>query len=312
MKLKGSIIALVVVVGLIVYNAAYIVDETEQVVVTQFGRIIGQPVTTPGLKFKVPFLQKANYFNKNLLSWDGDPGQIPTLDKKLISVDTFARWKIVDPVKFFQTVNNRFNAIGRLNDIIDPAVRDFITSNLLIEAVRKSNRDLVYVLGREQDQEREGARTKIDVGREKLTSGILQQSQPKLAPFGIEIVDVKIKRINYVEEVRQSVYDRMTAERRRIAEKFRSEGKGEAQKILGEMERDLKQIESDAYRVSQELKGEADAEAIRLYAEAYGLSPEFYSFTRTLELYNESFDEKTSLVLSTNSELLKYLKGYLE
>ena len=312
MKLKGSIIALVIVVGLIVYNAAYIVDETEQVVVTQFGRIIGQPVTTPGLKFKVPFLQKANYFNKNLLSWDGDPGQIPTLDKKLISVDTFARWKIVDPVKFFQTVNNRFNAIGRLNDIIDPAVRDFITSNLLIEAVRKSNRDLVYVLGREQDQEREGARTKIDVGREKLTSGILQQSQPKLAPFGIEIVDVKIKRINYVEEVRQSVYDRMTAERRRIAEKFRSEGKGEAQKILGEMERDLKQIESDAYRVSQELKGEADAEAIRLYAEAYGLSPEFYSFTRTLELYNESFDEKTSLVLSTNSELLKYLKGYLE
>jgi membrane protease subunit HflC len=312
MKLKGSIIALIIAVGLIVYNAAYIVDETEQVVVTQFGKIIGQPVTTPGLKFKVPFLQKANYFNKNLLGWDGDPGQIPTLDKKLISVDTFARWKIVDPVKFFQTVNNRFNAIGRLNDIIDPAVRDFITSNLLIEAVRKSNRDLVYVLGREQDQEREGARTKISVGREKLTSGILQQSQPKLAPFGIEIVDVKIKRINYVEEVRQSVYDRMTAERRRIAEKFRSEGKGEAQKILGEMERDLKQINSDAYRVSQELKGQADAEAIRLYAQAYGLSPEFYSFTRTLELYNESFDEKTSLVLSTNSELLKYLKGYME
>jgi membrane protease subunit HflC len=312
MKIKGSILALIIVVGLIVYNAAYIVDETEQVVVTQFGRIIGQPVTTPGLKFKVPFLQKANYFNKNLLGWDGDPGQIPTLDKKLISVDTFARWKIVDPVKFFQTVNNRFNAIGRLNDIIDPAVRDFITSNLLIEAVRKSNRDLVYVLGREGEQEREGARTKISVGREKLASGILQQAQPKLAPFGIEIVDVKIKRINYVEEVRQSVYDRMIAERRRIAEKFRSEGKGEAQKILGEMERDLKQISSDAYRISQELKGQADAEAIRLYAEAYGLSPEFYSFTRTLELYNESFDEKTSLVLSTNSELLKYLKGYLE
>jgi membrane protease subunit HflC len=316
MRFKGSILALIVVVGLIVYNAAYIVDETEQVVVTQFGRIIGQPVTTPGLKFKVPFLQKANFFNKNLLGWDGDPGQIPTLDKKLISVDTFARWKIVDPVKFFQTVNNRFNAIGKLNDIIDPAARDFITSNLLIEAVRKSNRDLVYVLGREEDQEREQEREKagsrIAVGREKLTDGILQQSQPKLAPFGIEIVDVKIKRINYVEEVRKSVYDRMVAERRRIAEKFRSEGKGEAQKILGEMERDLKQINSDAYRVSQELKGQADAEAIRLYAEAYGLSPEFYSFTRTLELYNESFDEKTSLVLSTDSELLKYLKGYSE
>jgi membrane protease subunit HflC len=209
-------------------------------------------------------------------------------------------------------VNNRFNAIGRLNDIIDPAVRDFITSNLLIEAVRKSNRDLVYVLGRAEDQEREGTRVKINVGREKLTTLILQQAQPKLAPFGIEIVDVKIKRINYVEEVRKSVYDRMIAERRRIAEKFRSEGKGEAQKILGEMERDLKQISSDAYRISQELKGQADAEAIRLYAEAYGLSPEFYSFTRTLEIYTESFDDRTSLVLSTDSELLQYLKGYSE
>ena len=312
MKIKGSIIALIVVAGLVVYNAAYIVDETEQVVVTQFGRIIGEPVITPGLKFKVPFLQKANYFNKNLLSWDGDPGQINTVDKKLISVDTFARWKIVDPVKFFQTVNNRFNAIGRLNDIIDPAVRDFITSNLLIEAVRKSNRDLVYVLVSEVDQEREVERTKIIVGREQLTAGILQQAQPKLAPFGIEIVDVKIKRINYVEEVRKSVYDRMIAERRRIAEKFRSEGKGEAQKILGEMERDLKQISSDAYRISQELKGQADAEAVRLYADAINLSPDFYSFTRTLEIYTDSFDDRTSLVLSTDSELLKYLKGYME
>jgi len=312
MKIKGSIIALIFVVGFVVYHTAYIVDETEQVVVTQFGRIIGQPVTTPGLKFKAPFLQKANYFNKNLLTWDGDPGQIPTLDKKLISVDTFARWKIVDPVKFFQTVNNRFNAVGKLNDIIDPAVRDFITSNLLIEAVRKSNRDLVYVLGREEDQEREKTGIKITVGREKLTSGILQQSQPKVSPFGIEIVDVKIKRINYVEEVRKSVYDRMIAERRRIAEKFRSEGKGEAQKILGEMERDLKQIQSDAYRVSQELKGKADAEATELYARAYGLDPEFYSFTRTLEIYTEALDDKSSLVLSTDSEFLKYLKGYTE
>ena len=312
MKFKGLIIGLIIVIGFVVYHTAYIVDETEQVVVTQFGRIIGQPVTTPGLKFKIPFLQKANYFNKNLLSWDGDPGQIPTLDKKLISVDTFARWKIVDPVKFFQTVNNRFAAIGRLNDIIDPAVRDFITSNLLIEAVRKSNRDLFYVLGGEEGQEREKPDIMIDVGREKLASGILQQAQPKLAPFGIEIVDVKIKRINYVEEVRKSVYDRMVAERRRIAEKFRSEGKGEAQKILGEKERDLKEISSEAYRISQEIKGEADAEAIRLYAEAYGLSPEFYSFTRTLEIYTESFDDRTSLVLSTDSELLKYLKGYSE
>jgi membrane protease subunit HflC len=311
MKLKGIIIALVVIAAIVLYNAAYIVDETEQVVVTQFGRIIGDPVTTPGLNFKIPFIQKANYFEKNLLSWDGDPGQVPTLDKTFIWVDTFARWRIVDPIKFFQTVNNRFNAIGRLNDIIDPAVRNFITSHQLIETVRKSNRELdTYEIGREEEQALRRPTFRVTVGREKITEGILKEAQPKLAQFGIELVDVKLKRINYVEEVRQSVYDRMIAERKQIAEKFRSEGKGEAQKILGDKERDLKQIESQAYQTAQEIKGKADAEATRLYAQAYGVDPEFYSFLRSLEIYEETFDKENTLVLSTDSEFVKYMKGF--
>ena len=314
MKSKGPfIIVILLAVAVLVYQSAYIVNETEQVVVTQFGRIVGDPVTSPGLKFKLPFIQKANYFPKNLLDWDGDPGQIPTLDKTFIWVDTFARWKIGDPIKFFQTVNNPFNAIGRLNDIIDPAVRDYITSNRLIEVVRNSNRELdVQEVGREDEQAQQRPRRRIFIGRQAITEGILKQSQPKLEKFGIELVDVKIKRINYVEEVRQSVYDRMIAERKQIAEKFRSEGKGEAQKILGEKERDLKQITSEAYRAAQEIKGKADAEATSLYADAFGVDPEFYSFVQTLDIYRKSLDEKNTLVLSTDSEFLKYFKALPE
>ena len=311
MKIKGSFLIIAAVVVLLLYNAAYVVDETEQVVITRFGRIIGDPKTAPGLKFKIPFFDQANFFAKNLLDWDGDPGQIQTLDKRFIWVDTFARWKIVDPVKFFQTVNNQFNAIGKLNDIIDPAVRNFITSNPLIEAVRKSNRDLVVQQeGREDEDKDTREAYEINVGREKITEGLLKQAQPKLAKFGIELVDVKIKRINYVEKVRRSVYNRMIAERNRIAEKNRSEGKGEAQKILGEKERDLKRIQSEAYRTAQELKGKADAEATILYAQAYGVDPEFYSFIKTLEIYTESLDQKSTVVLSTDSEFFKFLKDY--
>ncbi len=311
MKFKGIIIIILVIAVILVYNSAYVVDETEQVVITQFGRITGEPKTTPGLRFKIPFIQNANIFNKNLLEWDGDPGQIPTLDKTFIWVDTFARWKIVDPVLFFQTVNNRFNAIGKLNDIIDPSVRNYITSYRLIEAVRTSNRELgVDEIGLEDVDKDKRETYAITFGREKITKGIMDQAQPKLAQFGIELVDVKIKRINYVESVRKSVYDRMIAERNQIAEKFRSEGRGEARKIIGEKERDLKKITSEAYKVAQQIKGKADAEATKIYAKSYGLDPEFYSFTRTLEIYNEALDEKSSLVLSTDSEFLKYLKGY--
>ena len=311
MKTKSIFLIPLAIVAFIIYGAAYTVDETEQVVITQFGRIVGQPKTDPGLKFKIPFIQKANYFNKNLLEWDGDPGQIPTLDKTFIWVDTFARWKIVDPIKFFQTVNNRFNAVGKLNDIIDPAVRNFITSHHLIEAVRSSNRELdTEEVGLESATRRTRVYFQIDVGRQKITQGILEQAQPKLTPFGIELVDVKIKRINYVEEVRKSVYGRMIAERNQIAEKFRSEGKGEAQKILGEKERDLQEIESEAFKKAQKIKGDADAEATVIYAEAYGKDPEFYSFVQTLEIYREALGQNSLLVLSTDSEFLKYLKGF--
>ena len=311
MKNKGiTIIIIVAAAAFLVYNAAYTVDETEQVIITQFGRIVGTPKIDPGLRFKVPFIQRANYFAKNLLDWDGDPGQVPTLDKTFIWVDTFARWKITDPVKFFQTVNNQFSAVGKLNDIIDPAVRNFITSHSLIEAVRKSSR----LLDTSDVEIEERIRTSyaVTVGREKITQGILKQAQPKLAQFGIELVDVKIKRINYVEQVRKSVYDRMIAERKQIAEKYRSEGKGEAQKILGDRERDLQEITSEAYRTAQEVKGKADAEATIIYAEAYGIDPEFYSFVQTLEIYDQSLGEKNTLILSTDSEFLKYLKEYPE
>jgi membrane protease subunit HflC len=311
MKNKSWILIVVVILGILLYSAAYMVDETQQVVITQFGKIMGEPVKTPGLHFKIPVIQKANVFNKNLLDWDGEPGQIPTLDKTFIWVDTFARWKIVDPVKFFKTVNNRFNAITKLNDIIDPAVRNFITSQRLIEAVRKSNRELTTEEEGVEDSKKDARATyRIYFGREKITQGIMKQAQPKLAQFGIELVDVKIKRINYVEEVRKSVYNRMIAERRQIAEKFRSEGKGEARKILGDKERDLQQISSEAYRTAQEIKGKADAEATNIYAQAYGLDPEFYSFVQTLEIYKSALNKDSSLVLSTDSEFLKYLKGY--
>jgi membrane protease subunit HflC len=311
MKNKGILVVIIVAAAaFLVYNAAYTVDETEQVIITQFGRIVGTPKTDPGLRFKVPFIQRANYFAKNLLDWDGDPGQIPTLDKTFIWVDTFARWKITDPVKFFQTVNNQFSAIGKLNDIIDPAVRNFITSHSLIEAVRKSSRSLDTSDVDIEDRIRTSYA--VTVGREKITQGILKQAQPKLAQFGIELVDVKIKRINYVEQVRKSVYGRMIAERKQIAEKYRSEGKGEAQKILGERERDLQKITSQAYRTAQEIKGKADAEATIIYAEAYGVDPQFYSFVQTLETYDQSLDEKNTLILSTESEFLKYLKEYPE
>lgn len=309
MKSKLVILVVAVVAILFVFTAAYVVDETEQVVVTQFGKVVGQPKTEPGLYFKIPFIQNATYFPKNLLEWDGDPGQVPTLDKTYIWVDVFARWRIIDPITFFQTVNNTTSAQGRLDDIIDPAVRNLITENKLIETVRKSNRELdTYEIGLEDIKERPSYR--IVTGREKIAKQILEQAQPKLAKFGIELVDVKIKRLNYVEEVRDSVYGRMIAERKQIAEKFRSEGKGEARKILGEKERDLKRITSEAYRTAQEIKGKADAESTKLYANAYGVDPDFYSFAKTLEIYSDALGKDSSLVLSTDSEFFKYLKGY--
>jgi membrane protease subunit HflC len=314
MKIKGILIAVAVGAAALIFMSAYVVDETEQVVVTQFGKVVAEPKKEPGLYFRLPIIQNTNYFPKNLLQWDGDPGQIPTLEKTYIWVDTFARWKIVDPIKFFQTVSNLVSAEARLDDIIDPAVRNFVTSYRLIETVRWTNRELdTFELGIETEEEskkKQRPRFNITTGREQIEKGILEQAQPKLNPFGIELVDVKIKRVNYVEQVRKSVYGRMIAERKQIAEKFRSEGRGEARKILGDKERDLKQITSEAYRRAQEIKGKADAKATKIYADAFGLDPEFYSFTKTLETYSETLDPDTSIVLSTDSEFLKYFKGY--
>jgi membrane protease subunit HflC len=308
-KPKGFLVILAIIV-FAVFSSAYVVDETEQVVLTQFGRAVGDAKTAPGIYFKIPMIQQANYFPKNLQSWDGDPGQVPTLDKTFIVVDTFARWKIVDPLKFFQTVNNMTGAMGRLDDIIDSAVRNFVTSYPLIETVRMTNRELdVSEVGMEvvKDTSPLG---QVKFGRSNITKGILEQAQPKLKDFGIELVDVKFKQLNYVEEVQKTVYGRMIAERKQIAEKFRSEGKGEARKIEGDMEKDLKEIDSGAYKRAQEISGKADAEATSIYAGALGKDPEFYSFIQTLDIYKDTMDKSTSLVLSTDSELLRFFKGY--
>ncbi len=316
MKIK-ALLAIAGLLVLILFVTAYTVDETEQVVITRFDKV-QRTVNKPGLHFKLPVIEKALVFPNNLQEWDGDPGQIPTRDKTYIWVNTFARWKIVDPVAFFKTVGYVSRAQQRLDEIIDPTVRNFITSNRLIEAVRNSNRELDTFedLGDDRQSQADEQKNKplrfsqVFVGRDKIDTGILTQAKPKLSNFGIELVDVKIKRVNYVEEVRKSVYDRMIAERKQIAQKFRSEGKGEAQKILGEKERELKRIESEAYRTAQEVKGKADAESTKLYAEAYGLDPEFYSFVKTMEVYNEALSENSSIILSTDSEIFKYMKGY--
>ncbi|MFO7560517.1 MAG: protease modulator HflC [Desulfobacterales bacterium] len=316
MKSSNVIIALIVIIGVAFYASAFVVDETEQVVVTRFGKVMGDPKTEPGLNFKIPVFDIANYFPKNLQQWDGESGQVPTLDKTYIWVDTFARWRIIDPVKFFQTVGNTTNAMGRLDDIIDSAARNFITSYPLIESVRQGNRKLVFdVDGKDDvmiqmDVKSPAASYVIKFGRGRITQGIKDQAQPKLFEFGIELVDVKLKRINYVEEVRSTVYERMIAERKQMAEKFRSEGRGEARKWLGKKEKDLKKITSEAYKKAQEIKGKADASVTKTLAQAYGKDPEFYSFIKTLETYDNTFDDKSSIVLSTDSEFFKYLKGY--
>ncbi len=308
-KIIAAIVALVLIA--LISTSAYTVDETEQVIVTRFNKV-KRVVADPGLHFIVPGIDKSIKYPKNLQEWDGDPGQIPTKDKTYIWVDTFARWKIVDPVLFFKTIGPYHKmATNRLNEIIDPAVRNLVTSNRLIEAVRNSNRELdTFEDGLEDVKKDQPSTYGVEIGRAQIDEMILQEAKTKLDKFGIELVDVKIKRIDYVEEVRKSVYGRMIAERKQIAEKFRSEGTGEAQKILGDKELDLKRIKSEAYKTAQEIKGKADAESTRLYADAFGADPEFYSFVKTLEIYRDSLTEDSSLILSTESDLFKYIKGY--
>jgi len=314
-RVSAVLLVVAIVAALVLYNSAYVVNETEQVVITQFGRIVGEAKKTPGLKFKIPFIQMVNYFPKNLLEWDGDPGQIPTKDKTYIWVDTFARWRISDPIVYFQTVKDEFSGLKRLDDIIDPAMRDLISAYPLVESVRNTDRPMDTFDAVQGQAAKEGEETperkvryRVDLGRAEIARQIEKQAREKLADFGIQVVDVKIKRINYIDSVRSSVYDRMIAERNQIAEKFRAEGQGEASNIRGEKERDLQVIKSQAYKQAQEIKGKADAQAIRIYADAYGQDPEFYGFVKTMELYQKTLEKDSTVILSTDSELMKYFK----
>ncbi len=308
-KQTKLILMLALIVGLIivVLDATYIIRETNQVIILQFGKPIGDTVTKPGLHIKVPFIQTTNYFEKRWLEWNGDANQIPTKDKKFIWIDTYARWRISDPLTFFQRVRDERGAHSRLDDIIDGETRNAIANYDLEEVVRSSNRPFEVTEEAGILTEREEVTT-IETGREKISEIILAASSIITPQFGIELKDVRIKRINYIEEVRQEVFDRMIAERQRIAARYRSEGDGRSAEIRGEKERELKRIQSEAYKTAQEIKGTADAEATRIYAAAYNLDPEFYQFMRTLETYRIIMDKETILLLSTDAEFLKYLK----
>ena len=307
------IIAVVVLIAILAVSGAfYMVDETQQVVITQFGRPIGEPVAKAGLYFKTPFIQQANYFEKRILQWDGYPNQIPTKDKRYIWVDTTARWRISDPLKFLQSVTNEAGAQARLDDVIDSATRDFVTSHDLVESIRNTNRlirDDADISAEDEFVLTDDAIEKIDVGRENLTREILSQASRIVPQYGIELVDVRIKRINYVNEVQKRVYERMISERKRAAEQYRSEGQGRRAEIQGQMIKELDEIRSEAYKISQQKKGEADAEATKIYAEAYNQDPDFYAFLKTLETYKGTIDKDTTIMLSTDSEYYRYLKN---
>lgn len=306
---RNILIVIGIILLLIVFlDSAYIVSETNQVIITQFGEPIGGAITSPGMHFKVPFIQKTHYFEKRWLEWDGDPNQIPTKDKKYIWIDTYARWRINDPLVFFQRVRDERGAQSRLDDIIDGETRNAVAKFDLIEIVRSSNREFELSDETLILQISESV-AKIEVGREKLAQIILEHASKITPEFGVELKDVRVKRVNYVDEVQKKVFDRMIAERKRIAAKYRSEGDGRSAEIRGQKERELKRILSEAYRKAQEIKGKADAEATKIYAQAYSADPEFYQFMKTLETYRTTLDKGTWLLLSTDSEFLKYLKG---
>jgi len=298
----------IVLLALFLLSASgYQVGETEQVIITQFGEPKGSPITEPGLHFKIPLIQTANFFEKRFLEWDGSPNQMPTKDKRFIWVDTYARWRITDPLKFFQRLRDERGAQSRLDDILDGETRNAVASYDLIELVRSSNRPAGSV-PIESEEERI-VLEQIAKGRRAITSGILKAAQGRTVDLGIEVLDIRLKRINYVDEVQKDVFARMIAERQRIAERFRSEGQGEAARIQGERQRDLQRIQSEAYRSAQELRGKADAEATAIYADAYGRDAEFYAFVKSLETYERIVDAKTFLVVGTDSDLLKYLRA---
>jgi membrane protease subunit HflC len=308
---KYIIIAIILSIALMaVVSAAFIVNETEQVIITQFGKPVGNPIVEPGIHFKIPLIQQSNFFDRRFLEWDGDPNQVPTKDKRFIWVDTYARWRIKDPLLFFQRVRDERGAQSRLDDILDGETRNAIAKHLLVEIVRSTNREFKQSEDLLAGEEA-GSLAQIKDGREKITRSIIEAAAGRTLALGIELHDLRFKRINYVEEVQKKIYERMITERKRIADKFRSEGQGEASKILGDKERELKRIQSGAYKTAQEIKGKADAEATTIYAQAYNQnqeSQEFYRFLKTMESYYTALSEKDWLILSTEGDFFKYLQ----
>lgn len=306
-EMRLAIIAIVVLFLIVIVSSAlYTVSESEQVVITQFGKPVGRPITAPGLHAKIPFIQTVHPFDKRFLEWDGDPNQIPTKDKRFIWVDSYARWRISEPLLFFQRLRDENGAQSRLDDILDGETRNTIAKNELIDLVRQTNRPFVITgdaLETATDIE------EVTLGRDKLHAEVLQNARRRTGDLGIEILDFRIKRINYVNEVRQEVYARMISERNRIAERYRSEGAGEAARIAGERQRELQVIASEAYRQAQEIRGKADAEASTIYAAAYSRDPEFYRFLKSMSTLEASMDPETVLLLSTDSDLLRYLNA---
>ena len=296
------VLIIVLVVALVAGGAFYVVNEAEQVIITQFGKPVGDPVMTPGLKIKMPFLQKANFFDKRFLEWDGAPNEVPTKDKRFLYVDTYARWRIVDPLLFFQRLRDERGAQSRLDDILDGETRTTIAQHNLIEAVRSTNREFVVSSAIDESAK------EITAGRVVLEKEVLDNAQARTEVLGIEILDFQFKRTNYADVDRPKVYERMISERKRIAEEYRSEGAGEAARISGSKDRDLKEITSEAYRQAQEIQGKADAEAADIYAGAYNRDPEFYRFLKTMEVYRTTLDSGTILMLSTQGEFLQYLE----
>ena len=310
---KGVAVAVlpVLVAIVLLYASMYTLDEVEQAIVLQFGRPVGDPVMTPGLHFKLPFIQEVRRFDKRLLSWDGDPNQIPTRGEQFISVDTTARWRIANPLTFLQRVHDERGAINRLNDILDSVVRDHISASELSEIVRShdwqvTEEDLKRALAAEDEEE--DLLQEVKVGREQLVASILETAQEQMYEYGIELEDIRVKRVDYVQAVQERVFERMVAERQRMAEEFRSEGAGRAAEIEGQTERMLAEIISEAQREAEITRGKADAEATRIYNEAFGADPEFYAFFRTLESYTDSLGDNTTVIISSDSEYFRLLR----
>lgn len=306
----GGAVALVIV-ALLLSSAAYTVDQAEQAIIVQFGEPQEGLISEPGLHWKTPFIQEVRRFDKRLLSWDGNPNQIPTLGREFILVDTTARWLIEDPLMYLKTVRDEQGASTRLNDVIDAAVRNHISKTNLEEIVRSKDWKVDESAVDEILQQRDDVEltAPVQLGREELTRRILEDARKQVAQYGIELVDVRLKRVNYVQEVRTKVEERMISERQRIAEQFRSEGSGRSAEIIGEMQRDLAEIRSEAERRAEEIRGEADAKVTQIYGESYGQDPEFYAFFRTLESYPGTINNNTTLMLDGDSDFYKYLRS---